>query len=118
MPKLLIVDDEQDVREFAKNFFLKRNIDTATASGGNEAIAMIKEQKPQLVLLDIRMEDMSGLDVLGEIKKIDSAIKVIMVTGVDEPEAMETAKQRGALNYVHKPLILDELEGVVLKELT
>ncbi|MFC1594293.1 response regulator [Candidatus Omnitrophota bacterium] len=118
MAQLLIVDDEPDVREFACNFFKKRKVDVATASGGNEAIAFIKQQKPQLILLDIRMEDMNGLDVLEEIKKIDSSIKVIMVTGVDEEESMQRAKKLGALNYVHKPLVLDELEEVVLRELS
>lgn len=117
MPKLLIVDDEQDVREFARNFFIRRKVDTAIASGGAEALDLIKKEKPILVLLDIRMEDMNGLDVLEQIKKIDSNIKVIMVSGVEEKEAVERAKSLGALNFISKPLVLDELEQVVLKEI-
>ncbi len=118
MSRLLIVDDEPDVREFASNFFKKRKVDTATASGGIEALNSIKEQRPDLMLLDVRMEDMNGLDVLEEIMKIDNTIKVIMVTGVEDKESMERAKQLGAVNYIHKPLVLDELEEVVLKELS
>lgn len=117
MSKLLIVDDEQDVREFAKNFFERRKIETLTASGGKEALEIIKKDKPALVLLDIRMEDANGLDVLAEIKKIDNAIKVIMVTGVEEKESAERANRLGALTYIQKPLVLDELEKIVLKEI-
>ncbi len=118
MPKLLIVDDETDVLEFAQNFFLRRKIDTAVAAGGKEALEIIKKDKPSLVLLDIRMEDMNGLDVLSQIKKIDSNIKVIMVSGVEESDAMAKAKNLGALSFIHKPLVLDELESIVLKELS
>jgi len=117
MSKLLIVDDELDVREFAKNFFTRRKIDCFIASGGTEAISLFKEHKPNLVLLDIRMEDMNGVDVLEEIKKIDKDAKVIMVTGVEEEETSNRAKELGAIGYIHKPLVLDELEEVVLKEI-
>jgi DNA-binding NtrC family response regulator len=117
MSKLLIVDDEQDVREFAKNFFTRRNIETHTAAGGQEALDIIRTHKPTLVLLDIRMEDKNGLDVLEEIKKIDKDIKVIMVTGVEEAEAANKARQLGAIGYIHKPLVLEELEQIVLKEI-
>jgi len=117
MPKLLIVDDEVDVCEFAKNFFTRRKIDCLTATGGQEAISVFKEQKPNLVLLDIRMEDMNGIDVLAEIKKIDKDAKVIMVTGVEEEDVVKKTEELGALGYIHKPLVLDELEKIVLKEI-
>lgn len=117
MAKLLIVDDEVDVREFAKNFFTRRKIETFIAAGGKEALEIVKTQKPTLVLLDVRMEDMNGLDVLKEIKRIDKDIKVIMVSGVEEKDAIDKAKHLGALTFIHKPLVLDELEEIVLKEL-
>ena len=117
MSKLLIVDDELDVREFAKNFFTRRKIDCFTASGGTEAISLFKEHRPNLTLLDIRMEDMNGVDVLEEIKKINKDAKVIMVTGLEEEEPASRAKELGAIGYIHKPLVLDELEKVVLKEI-
>jgi len=117
MPKLLIVDDELDVREFAKNFFSRRNIECFTAAGGIEAVSLFKEHRPNLTLLDIRMEDKNGIDVLEEIKKIDPNAKVIMVTGVEEEEAANKSKELGAIGYIHKPLVLEELEQVVLKEI-
>ncbi len=117
MSKLLIVDDELDVREFAKNFFIKRKIECLTAANGREAIGLIKTDKPSLVLLDIRMEGLNGIDTLAEIRKIDQDVKVIMVTGVEERGAIERARSLGALAYIHKPLVLEELEAIVLKEL-
>lgn len=117
MPKLLIVDDEIDIREFAKSFFKKRDIDVYTAKGGKEALLLIKEHRPDLVLLDVQMEQMSGIDVLRELRGKNDQTKVIMVTGTDEEKIVGEAKSLGVIGYIHKPLILEELEKVVLSEL-
>ncbi|MFZ5800791.1 MAG: response regulator [Candidatus Omnitrophota bacterium] len=117
MPKLLIVDDEQDIRDFAKSFFSKRKIDCLTAGDGKQAVEVVRNEKPSLVLLDIRMGMMNGLQVLEKIREFDQAVKVIMVTGVEEKEIMDKASALGALAYIHKPLVLEELEKIVLKEI-
>ena len=117
MSKLLIVDDEIDIREFARNFFKKRGISVFVASSGHEALEIIDQEKPDLVLLDVRMEEMTGVEVLRELRKKNNSTKVIMVTGVEEPEVMDEARALGVVNYVHKPLILEELEKIVLGEL-
>lgn len=119
MAKLLIVDDEDDIREFASNFFRKRKIDVSTASSGEEAIEKVREFKPDLVLLDVRMSGISGIQALEEIRKFDTGVKVIMVTGT-KPEENDTRKQcegLGIIDYIHKPLRLDELEKIVLSAL-
>ena len=119
MAKLLIVDDETDVREFAANFFRKRKIEVSTASSGEEALSIIDKEKPNLVLLDIRMEGIDGIETLRRIKENNKEIKVIMVTGKkpDEEESVQKCREYGALNYIHKPLELEDLEKVVLSEL-
>lgn len=118
MPRLMIVDDEADVREFCANFFRKRKVDVITASSGEEAIDMIDTQKPDLLLLDIKMSGIDGIETLRRLREKDKHLKVIMVTGRrPEEDAHDECLQLGALDYIHKPLELDELERVVLKEL-
>ena len=117
MPRILVVDDEQDIRDFAKSFFEKRGIKVLTASGGVEALDIIDKQKPDLVLLDIHMEEMTGVEVLKELRQAKNDIKVIMVTGVEEEAIVNEANSWGIRGYIHKPLVLDELEKIVIAEL-
>ncbi len=117
MSTLLIVDDEADIREFAKQFFAKRNVNVFTAGNGAEALKIIQEQKPDLVLLDINMEEMSGLDVLRRLRENKNDVKVLMVTGAEEENMINEANSWGIRGFVHKPLILEELERIVMKEL-
>ncbi|MDD2751575.1 MAG: response regulator [Candidatus Omnitrophica bacterium] len=119
MPKLLIVDDETDVREFAANFFRKRKMECFTASSGEEAIELTDKEKPDLVLLDIKMDGIDGIETLKRIREKNSTLKVIMVTGrkPDDQEAFNKCKDYGATDYIHKPLELDELEKIVMAQL-
>ena len=117
MPRILVVDDEQDIRDFAKSFFEKRGIKVLTASGGVEALDIIDKQKPDLVLLDIHMEEMSGVEMLKELRQNKNDIKVIMVTGVEEEAIVSEANSWGIRGYIHKPLVLEELEKIVIAEL-
>ena len=117
MPKLLIVDDEVDIREFAKRFFSKRGIDVTTASNGEEALIAVEQHKPDLVLLDITMEKMSGVEALKKLRERNNQVKVIMVTGIEDEETVKQAKGYDVKGYIHKPLILEELEKVVMAEL-
>ncbi len=117
MSKLLIVDDEVDIREFAKNFFQKRGIEVLTATGGSQAVEIIISHQPDLVLLDVRMEEMTGVEALRQIRKINLDLKIIMVSGVEDEYIIEEAKALGITKYIHKPLILEELEKIVLAQL-
>ncbi|MDE2028652.1 MAG: response regulator [Candidatus Omnitrophica bacterium] len=117
MAKLLIVDDESDIREFARNFFKKRKIDVLVASGGRQALDIIAKENPDLVLLDVRMEEITGIEVLRELRQVNSTVKVIMVSGVEDEETIKEANTLGVLGYIHKPFILEELEKIVLAQL-
>ena len=117
MSKLLIVDDEIDIREFAKRFFVKRGIDVFTAGGGLEALKIIDQTNPNLVLLDIQMEELSGIEVLRKLRDDQNNIKVIMVTGAEDPAIIDEANSLGVKGYIHKPLVLEELEKIVMDEL-
>jgi len=118
MAKLLIVDDESDIREFARNFFKKRKIEVFVASGGCQALDLIARESPDLVLLDVKMEEMTGIEVLRQLRKSNPSIKVIMVSGIEEEETINEAKALGVIGYIHKPFILEELEKIVLSQLT
>ena len=117
MPKLLIVDDEIDIREFAKNFFKKRGIDVFTASGGSEASEIVEQEHPDLILLDVRMEEMTGVEFLRQMREEGNETRVIMVSGIEDEEVVSEAEDLGILGFIHKPLILGELQKVVMKEL-
>lgn len=117
MPKLLIVDDEQDIREFAKRFFLKRDIEVETAENGDIALELVNDFKPDLILLDITMEGISGLEVLKQLRAIGNDVNVVMVTGIEDEATINEANSWGVRGYIHKPLVLSELEKIVLAEL-
>ena len=117
MAKLLIVDDESDIREFARNFFKKRKIEVLVASGGRQALDLIAKENPDLILLDIRMEEITGIEVLRELRKTNPSIKVIMVSGVEDEETVKEANALGVIGYIHKPFILEELEKIVMAQL-
>lgn len=115
MRKLLVVDDEHDICDFVKNFFGDRGFQVFTALNGDDALAITKKEKPEIVLLDIKMEGMDGIATLKHLKAIDPALKVIMVTALEDQEKMDEACRLGACDYVTKPLMLDSLEQVVEK---
>lgn len=114
MPRILVVDDELDVREFSRSFFQKRGISVDMASNGVEAIQIIEKDPPDLVLLDVRMEGLSGLDVLRELQRKSLKINVLMVSGMEDQEVVEEASRLGCMGFIHKPLELGELQRVVL----
>lgn len=119
MPKLLVVDDEGDIREFAQRFFIKRGIEVLTASNGEEALRLIAEQRPDLVLLDVLMEGMTGIDVLKELRANKNDIKAIIITGtvIGDEKVMNEASNLGVCGFIHKPLMLGELEKIVLEQI-
>lgn len=113
MVKLLIVDDDQQTCEFLKEFFETRKCVVLTADSGDQALSITKENKPDVVLLDIKMPGMDGLEVLRKIKKFNQEIKVVMVTGVSDTKTKEQAKDLGADDFIEKPLNEQYLEGTV-----
>ena len=117
MHKLLVVDDETDICDFVKTFFKDRGFHVFTALSGEEALAIAKKERPDLVLLDIKMKGMDGLAALKHIKELDRSIKIIMVTALADQDKMHEAYKLGACDYITKPLILDYLEQTVLKNL-
>jgi DNA-binding response OmpR family regulator len=114
MLRLLVVDDEHDICDFVRNFFKERDFDVDIAHNGEEALALVERESPDIVLLDMKMPVMNGLETLRRIKKRDPDIKVIMVTAVDNEDMMDMAREMGVHEYITKPLLLEQLERSVL----
>lgn len=114
-PRLLIVDNEMDVCNFVKSFFEMRGFDVVTAFNGDEALKVLEHIKPELIILDMMMRtEHEGLEYLPRVKKSSPDSKVIMITGVDDKESIESAKKQGADDYITKPLILESLESAII----
>jgi DNA-binding response OmpR family regulator len=115
--KLLIVDDEVEICEFLKSFFEERDFTVMTAHAGEQALLKVESFKPNVVLLDIQMPGMDGLQALRKIKEKFPATKVIMVTAVETQDKIEEAMRSGADNYITKPLSLEYLEKDVQEKI-
>ncbi len=117
MLKLLVVDDESEICEFLKSFFEERNYQVAVANSGEEALERVKQEKPQVILLDIKMPGMDGIQTLKEIKSKYPKSKVIMVTAIETRDKIEECLRLGADNYITKPLSLEYLENDVREKI-
>ena len=117
MKKILVVDDQHDVCDFVQNFFQERGYTVLTELSGEDALVLIKRDKPDIVLLDITMNGMDGIATLKHIKDVDKTIKVVMVTGLEDQDKMDEACKLGACEYITKPLVLDSLENAIEKNL-
>jgi DNA-binding response OmpR family regulator len=114
-PRLLVVDNEMDVCNFVKSFFEMRGFDVLTAFNGDEALKVLEHIHPDLIILDVVMRrENEGIEYLPQVKAKSPKSKIIMITGVDDKETIESAKKLGADNYITKPLVLESLESVVL----
>ena len=107
--RLLIVDDEKDFVNILSKRIKRRNIDVAKAFSGAEAIQALRGQEFDVAVLDLKMEDMDGIEVLKMLKIMDPKLAVIMLTGHGSAEAAEQGIKLGAFDYLTKPCELKEL---------
>lgn len=114
MVKIMVIDDSRFIRIFVRRIVEKEGYEVVCeASRGREAIELIDKCKPNIVILDINMPDMSGLDVLNVIKSRWPSINVVMLTALDQPWAIEMAKRMGAQYFIPKPISPQRLIGVI-----
>ncbi|MGD0265625.1 MAG: response regulator [Candidatus Methylomirabilota bacterium] len=110
MPRVLVVDDEPDAVYLLQEFLVAKGYEVLTASDGEEALRKVKEERPHVMLLDVRMPGMNGLEVLKRVREMDHEVGVIMVTAVNEEETGHQALQLGAFDYITKPFDFTYLE--------
>jgi len=106
---ILIVDDEEPMRTTLKKTLLQEGYTVATASTCREALGYIRDNEPDMVLLDFRMPDMDGLEALNQIKRINNELPVIIMTAHGGVEIAISAIQQGASDYLAKPFSVEEL---------
>lgn len=115
--KILIVDDQNGIRVLLVEVFSVEGYRTFQAPNGKVALDIVKKESPDLVLLDMKIPGMDGLDILKHIKQIDSSIKVIMMTAYGELDMIKAATDLGALTHFTKPFDIDEIRIAVNAEL-
>lgn len=115
--KILVVDDEPQIRDILSRFLKKGGYQISLAADGEEAVQTLKNERPHLVLLDVRMPKMDGITALKEMKKIDSTVGVIMTTALQDEEIAKTAISSGACDYICKPIDLFVLENSILSKI-
>ena len=108
-PKILIIDDDPKVKWLLSEG-LSNSFDFISAADGNEGLQMISIEKPSLVLLDIKMPQMSGIEVLKRLNKVDNRPEVIMLSGHDETHYVVESMKNGAAEFIKKPFDIKEVE--------
>jgi len=108
--KILVVDDEEDVRETLESVLSKLEFDPVVAAGGREALEIIKNKKIDVVLSDLYMPEMDGIELLKRVKAENSKIEFLMITAHPTIETAVDAIKKGAYDYLTKPFHIDEVK--------
>ncbi len=108
-PRILVVDDEVDFLDLFTKRFRKRGHDVAAVASGHEALTHLADHSVDVVVLDVKMPRMNGIETLKEIKKRHPHVEVIMLTGHGSVESGIQGISHGAYDYVMKPYTMDDL---------
>jgi len=111
--RILVVDDEPGILEFLEEELRLWGHKVEKAGNGREAIEKVRSWNPHLMLLDVRMPEMDGIETLVRLAKMNHATAIVMMTAVHEKDVAEQAMALGASDYVTKPVQLDRLRMVV-----
>lgn len=111
--RVLIADDEIEFISTLEARLKLRNFDTATASSGVAALKAIEQDPPDVLVLDLKMPDLNGLEVLAKVKESFPSIEVIILTGHGSFEAGKEGMEQGAFDYIMKPVDLNQLIGKI-----
>lgn len=115
--KLLIVDDQFGIRILLNEVFQKEGYQTFQAANGFQALDIVDKHSPELVLLDMKIPGMDGIEILKRMKAKDKDIQVIIMTAYGELDMIQEAKDLGAITHFAKPFDIDDIREAVRKHL-
>jgi two-component system response regulator (stage 0 sporulation protein F) len=116
--KVLIVDDQFGIRTLLNEVLQKEGYEIHQASNGFQALHIMEKHAPDLVLLDIKIPGMDGLEILKKMKEMDPEIRVIIMTAYGELDMIEETKKHGALDHFSKPFDIGEIQEAVKQYLS
>ncbi|HYE69770.1 MAG TPA: response regulator, partial [Anaerovoracaceae bacterium] len=111
--KVLVIDDELMICKTLKAGLTDMGYDVATAQNRKDALKQTASFKPQIVLTDMRLGNENGIDLIDDIKKVDSDIEIIVMTAYSDITSAVTAIKKGAFDYINKPFDLEEIEIIL-----
>lgn len=117
MEKILIIDDDESIRKTITNYLKRQGYEVYSAADGSSGTEIARDEQVDLVISDIRMPGMSGMDVLEKVKAMDEHIQVILITAHDDMHSTVMAMQKGAYDYIEKPLEIERLKIAVKRAL-
>ncbi|MDR6999388.1 response regulator [Neobacillus niacini] len=115
--KILIVDDQFGIRILLNEVLQKEGYQTYQAANGIQALDIVKKHDPDLVLLDMKIPGMDGIEILKRMKVIDPEIRVIIMTAYGELDMIQEAKDLGAITHFAKPFDIDDIRAAVKKHM-
>lgn len=113
VPKILVVDDEEGMRDFLELMLNRKGYNTVIASNGVEAVELLRSERFDIVIADIKMAPLSGIDVLKEARRLYPEIIVIMISAYATPDTAVEAMREGAYDYLPKPFDIDEMYRII-----
>ena len=115
--KILVIEDLREIRELFEIFLKKRDLVPITAANGVEGIDLVKKEKPNLILIDIRLPDLNGIEVLRRIRVFEKTVKIFMLSGLYTPEQEKEVLNAGATGFINKSEGISAIVGMVVQAL-
>ena len=106
---ILIVDDEPAVAEMLRDIFMAQGYAVDGASNGGDAVMLASLSRPDAIILDIKLPDTTGAEVLARLRELDESIPVVMLSGSDDEDQARALLKAGAIDYIRKPFEFDQL---------
>lgn len=117
MEKILVIDDDESIRQTLTNYLKRLGYSVLSAEDGKIGFGIIQNQQPDLIISDIKMPNLTGLELLKKAKEVDPLTKIILITAHDDVQTTIDAMQNGAYDYLEKPLDIERLKVTIARAL-